>query len=99
MESAKFEEANLALAEDQPEYQTLHGYLERKTLVDAQGKTHNAPWSFTACFQLTDEEVEEIVRTRKIWYRQMLFGHAFHPIRMATRKDEVLPTEATAKIN
>lgn len=92
MKSVTFPEANFELAKDQLEYQTLHGYLERKAVTGARGIIHpNVPWSFTAVFELSDEEIEAIVRTKKLWFRQMLFGHSFQPIFMSTLKEEVLP--------
>ena len=45
----------------------------------------------TACFELNKEEIDEIIRTGKIWHTQMLFGANFQPIIMSTQnpfKDE-----------
>lgn len=76
MTSLQFEGANVALAKDQPEYETLH--------VLHQPDEHGSP--MTACFQLTPEEIAEIVATGCIWHTQWTFGHAFQPIRMSTSK-------------
>jgi hypothetical protein len=91
MISVTFPEANLELAKDQPEYETLHVFVEERlvnipTDDGKQSVIKSIPWSMTACFELTDEEIAEIVATRKIWHRQMLFGNSFQPILMSTSK-------------
>lgn len=95
MRSIDFPQANLPLAKDQPEYETLHVHVETKQVeipprIAEQGevipgKIEDISWSMTACFELSDEEIEEIVRTRKLWYTQMVFGKQFQPIRMRTQ--------------
>lgn len=80
MTSIDFPEANLALAKDQPQYQTLF------TAMSGEPEFH-----MTVCLQLTDEEVDEIVRTRKIWHTQSTFGKGFSPIRMSTTNPFVSP--------
>lgn len=90
MKSIEFPESNCALAKDQPEYQTLHVFVENKQceFVDPPtGKLYNkeVPWSMTACFELSDEEIEEIVRTKKLWFTQMVMGKLFQPVMMSTQ--------------
>lgn len=63
MHSIKTEQFNIPLAESQEEYNTLHVNFN---VEDPLGP-------MTACFELTDEEVAEIVRTKRIYYRQCLF--------------------------
>lgn len=95
MKAVDFPQRNLMLAEDQPEYETLPVHVERKEF-DRQVVTEDPsnpiqyekyiiPWSMTACFELTDEEVEEIVRTRRIYHRQLIMGNAYQPILMSTQ--------------
>lgn len=74
MKAADFPQRNVLLAENQPEYETLPAHVD----------TDAPELPFTTCFELSDEEVEEIVRTRRIWHTQLTFGHAFQPVRMAT---------------
>jgi hypothetical protein len=95
MRSIEFPQANLALAKDQPEYETLHVYTEMKEIENSfvveesenpiVTEKRTIPWSMTACFELSDEEIEEIVRTKKLWYTQMLFGNQFQPVGMSTQ--------------
>lgn len=59
MTSVKFEEAHIAIAENQEEYETVHAHVDKNT------KT------ITLCFELTPEEIETIARTGKIWYQQL----------------------------
>lgn len=93
MLAVTFPEVNVNLAEDQPEYETLPVYCEAREVImpnrpgDPQLAimTKIVPWSMTACFELNKEEIEEIVRTGKLWYTQMLFGNNFQPIVMSTQ--------------
>lgn len=95
MKSVEFPQANIALAKDQPEYETLHVFaefkdVERSFVVEdnndpIQVEKQAIPWSMTACFELTDEEIEELVKTKRLWFTQMLFGNQFQPIRMSTQ--------------
>lgn len=93
MTSITFPQQNLELAKDQPEYNTLNVFVESREVMharaDGRGMGHNGtaeaekkvvPWSMIACFELSDEEIEYIRQTGKIWYKQMLFGNQFHPM-------------------
>lgn len=74
MRSIEFPQANIALAKDQPEYETLHVHAD----------INDPTLPMTACFELSPEEVMEIYRTGKIWFTQLTFGKPFQPIRMST---------------
>ena len=88
-----FPQRNLMLAEDQEEYETLPVFVEMQDVIvpnkpnDPQlaVMTKTVPWSMTCCFELNKEEIDEIVRTGKLWYKQMLFGNMFQPISMSTQ--------------
>lgn len=89
MQPIDFPQCNLKLAEDQPEYQTLPVFVERRTVETKEGPKE-IPWSMTCVYEFTDEEIAELIATRKFFYRQMLFGHKFQPIFMST-KDPFIP--------
>lgn len=78
MISVKFDEVNVEIGKDQEQYETIHAYANQK-----EG-------SLTFCFQLNKEEIDEIVRTGKIWHKQMNFGKPMNPIAMAITKDELV---------
>ena len=73
MKSVDFPQANIALAKDQPQYQTLYVYCNRES--------PQVP--MTMCFELSQEEVNEIVRTGKLYFTQITFGKPFSPINMS----------------
>lgn len=77
------------LAENQPEYQTLPVFVDQKKINTPDGP-RPIPWSMTCVYELSDEEVAEIIANRKIFYQQMLFGHSFQPIFLST-KDPFIP--------
>lgn len=74
MRSLKFEGCTHAIAGTQNQYNTLHGQL----MPGKEGE-------FIMIFDLTDEEVSEIVRTKKLVYRQLTFGASFQPMNILTQ--------------
>ncbi|MDF2189293.1 hypothetical protein [Paraflavitalea sp. CAU 1676] len=75
MQPIEFPEANLILGKDQPEYRPPPVFLDRS----------DPSTPMTACFELSDEEVAEIVATRRIYNTQRTFGKLYHPILLTTR--------------
>jgi hypothetical protein len=73
MKAITFPQVNLMLAEDQPEYETLP--------VHVVAEDPTTP--MTCCLELSPEEVEEIVRTGRIYHTQLTFGGPVQPIRMS----------------
>jgi hypothetical protein len=84
MNPIDFPQRNLMLAEDQPEYQTLPTFVDKREIDTPEGPKE-IPWSMTVVYEFTDEEIAEIIATRKLYYRQMLFGHQFQPIFMSPK--------------
>lgn len=78
MYAKEFDEVNIRIAEDQPQYETLPAYYDRK-----EG-------SFTFCFQLNKEEIEEIQRTGCVWFKQLTFNRPMQPVAMSTQKDDLI---------
>jgi hypothetical protein len=72
----RFPEANILLAMNQDEYEPMEVHLEGGTTERCM----------TACFRLSDAEVDELVRTRTLWIGQLTFGRGFAPIRLSTQK-------------
>lgn len=69
MKSVDFPEARVALAKDQPQYSTLYCYV---------GPLPNV--QYVCKLKLSDEEIDEIVRTRHLFYSQYTFGVSFQPM-------------------
>lgn len=83
MRSLKFEGCNMAIAGNQQQYRTIHAKLE-------------STGECTMIFELTDEELAEIVRTKKIVYQRLTFGDKFQPMNILTHwpgdvAPEILP--------
>lgn len=87
MTPVQFPEVNCVLAKDQPEYTPLPVFYNRESPQK----------EMTACFELTDEEVAEVIRTRKIWHTQLTFGNPFQPIWLTTSSPFVAPVVAPAE--
>lgn len=75
MKSVEFPQVNLPLGKDQPQYETLFVHHDKERVEQPM----------TSCFELNDEEIAEIIATRRIWHEQWTFGNAFQPIRMSTQ--------------
>ena len=82
MRAIEFEQVTNRLAEDQPEYETLPVHI-----------TNDENREFTCCFELNKAEIDEIVKTGKLWYTQLTFGNLFQPIRMSTENPFINSTE------
>ena len=89
MQPIDFPQSNLKLAESQPEYQTIPVFVDKRTAQTEKGPVEYAH-SMTCCYELTDEEIAEVIANKKIFYRQMLFGNQFQPIFLST-KDPFVP--------
>ena len=83
MRSVDFPEANLPLAKDQPQYNTLYVHVDfcrpEKQMI--------------SCYELTEEEIADIVKNKKIWHTQMTFGNAYQPVGITTKNPFIEPIE------
>jgi hypothetical protein len=61
-----FPQANLLLGDDQPEYLLLPAHRA-------------ADGVFTTCWELDDQELEVVLKTKRIWSQQLTFGGPFQP--------------------
>lgn len=73
MKSIEFPQSNVKIGEGQPQYQTLHAHVD----------PNDPAQTMTMCFELSKEEIAQIVLTGKIWMSQLTFGMPFQPIRMS----------------
>lgn len=67
MTPIKFPEANTVFAKDQPEYIPL------PACVTAEGMV-------ISCWLLSDEEINELAKTRLLWIKQLTFGDPLQPL-------------------
>lgn len=87
MRSLKFTGSH-PIAGTQQEYSTIHGKV-----VDE--KTDEV----VIIFELTDEELAEITRTKKLVYSQLRFGNRFQPMRISTQWHHGDVPEIESEIN
>ena len=77
MKPIKFEGHNVVYAENQPEYNPLPAFkAENGTIV--------------TCWELTNEDFERIVETRRIYLSVMTFNNPLQPVHLTTDVDELL---------
>lgn len=75
MKSVEFPQVNTRLGADQPEYEMLYAHLT------------DGGEGFVVKFELNDDEVENVIKYRALWYHQKTFRKPFHPMYIATDKD------------
>ena len=88
MRSLKFTGADLDIGGTQNQYNTLHARV-------FNAKTGEV----IIIFELSDEEIAEIVRTKKLVYSRMTLGYPFQPMRIMTQWPDETPPEILPDIN
>lgn len=73
MKSVKFEGCNLEIGKGQSEYNVIHAI----GIPGPEGE-------IVACYELDDEEIAELVKTKRIYYHRLTFGQPFQPMRLTT---------------
>lgn len=68
MKSTSFKEQNIIFAENQDEYQSLPAFSD----------TENG--AVTSCWEITDEEIEILKKTKKIYIRSLTFNQPLQPL-------------------
>jgi len=85
MKSIEFPEQTHKIAEHQEDYQTLPAYIDAGDGI------------VTCCFELTDEEVDEVIKTKQIWHTQYIGNDPMQPIMMMAKKPNLQQTEVKPK--
>ena len=78
MEATEFDEVNVRIAEDQPEFITLPAYFNSKD------------GSLTYCFRFTEADLERIKKEGVVYFKQYTGGKPMQPIYPTTNKKEVI---------
>lgn len=73
MKPTEFEGHNIVLGKGQPQYMELPAL----SCDDSAGTV----WS---CWELDDADLEDLMKTRKIWVGQLTFGNLFSPQMITT---------------
>lgn len=78
MQSIKFPGATLEIGKGQEDvYNVLHAMPQPGT----EGEV-------IMCFELTDEEIEKIKETKKLWYFRWTFNQPFQPMKLAVNLED-----------
>lgn len=77
MKAIKFPECNAVLGKGQEEYTDLPALLEKDgTMV--------------CCFELSEDDIQEIVKNKCIWLSQLTFNRLMQPILLTTKKSDLI---------
>ncbi len=74
MKPIEFPEQNVVFAKDQLEYNPLPAH-----------RTEDRESAVTSCWELSDEDLAEITKTRRIYVTLLTFRHPLQPIRISTQ--------------
>jgi hypothetical protein len=72
MKAKEFDQVNIRIGENQPDYITLPAHIVR-----------DEEQAVITCFEFSDEEIEKIISDRCIWHHQITFKKAMQPIRIS----------------
>ena len=83
MKAIEFPEANIRIAENQPEYETVPANITPDD--ETKGYFNHV----TMCFELDEEERRQVLETGRIWQTILVpSDNKFHPIKMSCLKPE-----------
>ena len=77
MNLAEFPEQNVVIAKDQPEYREMPAHIDFERGV------------VTCCWELTPDEIAEVVRAGRIWHQVMTFNQKLQPQLLTVEKPEL----------
>jgi hypothetical protein len=78
MNPVDFHEANTVIAKDQPEYLPLPAHVDQ-----------TPQRCVTTCWELTDEELTQLITTKRFWFQQWIFDNGFQPICPSSTKPQL----------
>jgi hypothetical protein len=90
MKAIDFPGANRKIAENQPQYDMLPAWVGEVPVDLGNGQT-GACVALTCCFELTPEELAEVVKTGRIWHTVLTFGQPLQPQSMSLQKPGWIP--------
>lgn len=73
------------------EFNTLIGKGQEEIYIPLPAFHNKEDQSMAFCFQLNKEELDEILRTGKIWFKQLTFNKSLQPIMLSTLKEDIIP--------
>lgn len=77
MKTIEFNEQNCVYAKDQPEYTPL------PVLKNEEGDV-------VSCWELSEEEIKQIVETKQLWIKVKTFNNPLQPIFCSVLKDDLI---------
>jgi hypothetical protein len=90
MNPIKFDEVNTVIGENQPEYEPLPAFVRPFTVEDECEKVEIENGEVVSCWELSDEEIADIVKNRKVWLSTLTFGGPFQPVLLTTKKEDLI---------
>mgnify|MGYP003496589326 CR=1 FL=1 len=82
MKPTEFKGSNIVFGANQPEYQPLPALALR----DQEG-------TIITCWELTEEELQEVIATKKIYLQQLTFNRPLQPVYITSGLDKLATVE------
>jgi hypothetical protein len=78
MKPTQFPEANVIFSKDQPEYSPLPAHK----VGDEKGRV-------ITCWELSDEEIAEVIKTRKVYLELLTFNRSLTPVYLTALRSDI----------
>lgn len=91
MKPIDFDGSNAVIGKDQDCYLPLPALIKNHVVEDEDGENvliENG--QVVSCWELSDEELAEIIKTKKIWLSTLTFGGPFQPVCLTTNKNDLI---------
>ena len=88
MKPVRFEEVNVVLGENQPEYVPLPALVKDYTVRQGDDAAVIKNGEVVTCWELSDEEVADIVKNKRLYLSVLTFGKPFKPVCLSTKKED-----------
>ena len=90
MKPVPFEEVNTVFGKDQPEYMPLPALVKPFTIGKGDDAAVYPKGIVVSCWELSEEEIAEIVKTKKVYLSVLTFGQPVQPCLLTTKKEDVI---------
>lgn len=90
MKPVRFDESNTVIGEDQPEYMPLPALIKPYSVGYGDDIAVYPKGNVVSCWELSDEELQAIIKTRRVYLSVLTFGKPVQPCLLTVKKEEVV---------
>lgn len=90
MKPVSFDEMNTVIGENQAEYMPLPALVKPCSVRDGDDVNVIPRGNVISCWELSDEEIAEIVKTKRVYLSVLTFGEPVRPCLVTVKKEDVV---------